>query len=101
MEKSTDPIIELLEEQVELLADESQKRAGKNSWDALPELSTAMARTAEAIAELYGAAPDKVVERLREQMQLLSEAKDRRFSGEMIMRTEALIALARVCIKRR
>lgn len=97
----TDPIIELLEEQVELLAEESRERTRKNSWDALPGLSTAMARTAETIAELCGTASDKVIERLREQAQLLSEANDRRFSGEMIMRTEAMMALAKVCIKRR
>lgn len=98
--QNTDPIIELLEKQVELLAEESQKKVERREWEALPGLGITMARTAAVIAELSGTAPDNVVKRLREQMQLLSEAKRQGFSGELMARTEAMIELARGCVQR-
>ncbi len=96
---NTDPIIALLEKQVELLAEESQRKKERNEWEALPGLGKTMVRAAAVIAELSGTAPDNVVKLLSEQVQLLSEAKVRRFSGELIVQTEAMIELARICIQ--
>ncbi len=99
--QNTDSIIGLLEKQVELLAEESQKRMDQHEWEALPGLGLTMASAVNVIAELTGTASDNAVKRIREQVQLLTEANERRFTGELIARTEAMIELVKTYVKLR